>query len=135
MIPLPRGSRARLLRSLALDRGFATAEFAMVLPAVFLMGVMILWVLSLFITQIQIQSASYLIARDVARNQMDIYDPQKQLPADFEVHKTITNNLVTVKVSVHKSLLNQRVPCGVDLSAVSIAELERLSVDQASQSY
>ena len=107
----------------------------MVLPAVFLMGVMILWVLSLFITQIQIQSASYLIARDVARNQMNIYDPQKQLPADFEVHKTITNNFVTVKVRVHKSLLNQRVPWGVDLSAVSIAELERLSVEQTSQNY
>lgn len=135
MIPLPRGSRARLLRSLALDRGFATAEFAMVLPAVVLVGVMILWVLSLFITQIQIQSASYLIARDVARNQMNIYDPQKQLPADFEVHKTITNNFVTVKVRVHKSLLNQRVPWGVDLSAVSIAELERLSVEQTSQNY
>lgn len=132
-MPLPRGSRARLLRGLALDRGFATAEFAMVLPAVVLVGVMILWVLSLFITQFQIQSASYSIARNIARYQTDRYDPQKQLPADFEVQKTITNNLVTVKVGVHKTLLNQRVPWGVNLSAVSVSELERLSVDQTSQ--
>lgn len=122
---LPRWSRARLLRSFALDRGFATAEFAVVLPAVIFIGAIILWVLSLFITQLQIQSASYVIARNVARDQQESSFAHEHIPTEFKVQKTIQNNLVTVKVSVRKSVLNQRIPWAVELSAVTVSELER----------
>lgn len=121
----PRWSRARLLRSFALDRGFATAEFAVVLPAVIFVGAIILWVLSLFITQLQIQSASYVIARNVARGQQESAFAHEHIPTEFRVQKTIQNNLVTVKVSVRKSVLNQRIPWAVELSAVAVSELER----------
>jgi len=124
-------SRAKQLRSFALDRGFATAEFAIVLPAVVLVGAMLLWVLSLFITQLEIQSASYSIARDISRGQVASGNLGSHLPANYEVNKTITNNFVTVKINVQKSLLNQRLPWGIELSAIAISELERSNASSA----
>ena len=125
----PRRSRARLLRSFALDRGFATAEFAIVLPAVVLVGAMVLWVLSLFFTQLQIQAASYSLARNLSRGQMDIAVLQTQLPSGYKVQKSVNNNFVTVRIGVRKSLLNQPIPWGVDLEALAVCELERSSAD------
>ena len=122
-------SRARLLRSFALDRGFATAEFAIVLPAVVLVAAMVLWVLSLFFTQLQIQAASYSMARNLSRGQLDIAGLQAQLPSNYKVQESAANNFVTVRVGVHKSLLNQRIPWGVDLEALAVSELERSSAD------
>jgi len=128
---LPDWSRAKLLRSFALDRGFATAEFAIVLPAVVLVGAMLLWVLSLFITQLEIQSASYSIARDISRGQIINANLESQLPADYKVRKTITNNFVTVEIGVRKPLMNQRLPWGIELSAIAISELERSNASSA----
>jgi len=130
-MPMPNWSRAKPLRSFALDRGFATAEFAMVLPAVVLVGAMILWALSLFITQLQLQSASYSIARQIARGETNVANLQNQLPSDFKVQRVISNNSVTVKIAVRKSLLNQQVPWAIQLSAIAVSELERSNVDQA----
>ena len=128
---LPHRSRAKHLRSFALDRGFATAEFAIVLPAVVFVGAMLLWALSLFITQLEIQSASYSIARDISRGQLDSTIQESQLPADYNVHTTISNNFVTVKIDVRKSLMNQRLPWGIELSAIAISELERSGASPA----
>ena len=126
---LPCWSRAKASRGFALDHGFATAEFAIVLPAVVFVLAFIMWVLSLFITQLQIQSASYSIARNIARGEIGINDTQSQFPAEYKIQKIVANNFVTVKVDVQKSLLNQRVPWAVELSAVAVSEMERLSVD------
>jgi len=128
---MPHWSRAKQLRSFALDRGFATAEFAIVLPAVVLVGAMILWALSLFITQLQLQSASYSIAREIARGQTNVANLQEQLPSDFKVAKMISNDSVTVKIEVRKSILNQKLPWAIQLSAMAVSELERSNVDQA----
>lgn len=128
---LARRSRAQLLRSFALDRGFATAEFAMVLPAVLLVGAMIVWVLSLSITQLQIQSAAYSIARSTASGQTDVAEMPNKFPANFRIKKIISSNYVTVEIDVRKPLMNQHVPLGVDLSAVAISKLERTSATQS----
>lgn len=126
-----RRSRAQPLRSFALDRGFATAEFAMVLPAVVLIGAMIVWVLSLFITQLQIQTAAYSIARSTASGQIDSAEMQNQLPANFRIKKIVSSNYVTVEIDVRKPLMNQRVPWGIELSAVAISRLEQTSATQS----
>jgi len=56
---------------------------------------------------------------------------QEHLPSDFKVAKMISNDSVTVKIEVRKSILNQKVPWAIQLSAMAVSELERSNVDQA----
>lgn len=122
---MPLWSRAKSLRSFALDHGYATAEFAVLMPAVVLVGAVLLWVFSLVISQFQIQSASYAIARNLARGQQINILGMNKLPSSYQVQKVFEDGLVTVKVTVHKPLMNQHLPLGVELSAISSAQLER----------
>lgn len=123
-------SRAKLLRGFALDHGYATAEFAMILPAVLFIGFTLIWALSLFFTQLQIQTAAYSIARDIGRGQTDDSNQNVHLPHGFKLEKTFAPDYVTVKISVHKDLLGRRLPVGIDMSTSSVAELERSGGNQ-----
>ncbi len=62
---------------------------------------------------------------------MDSTNLESHLPADYKVRKTITNNFVTVKIDVQKSLMNQRLPWGIELSAIAVSELERSNASPA----
>jgi len=121
---MPLRSRAKLLRNFALDHGYATAEFAVVLPAVVFVGALILWVFSLLITQFQIQSASYEMARNLARGQ-DISTAVNKFPSDFKLQKIVESDNVIVKISVRKSLMNRHVPWGIELAALATSQLEQ----------
>jgi hypothetical protein len=123
MFEVPK-SRARLLRSLALDAGFATAEFAVVLPAVIFMGAVLIWALSLCVTQLQIESAAYSATRELIRGDKIPTSLLAALPPNSTISQEVSGDVLTVSVSARQTIGIPGMPWSVELQAHSIGHLE-----------
>ena len=80
------------------SRGFAVAEFAVVLPAVICLVSIFIWILSLCITQIQLVTAAGQIARTVSRGG-DAVAIEKSLPIGTTVSVLKDTEVINVLVS------------------------------------
>jgi len=124
MLDLPK-SRARLLRSLALDAGFATAEFAVVLPAVIFIGSIFVWVLSLCVTQLQIESAAYWATRELIRGDKIPARLIDALPHNSTLREQRSGNILTVTVATKRTIRIPGIPWAVELKAHASGHLEK----------
>jgi len=86
------------------SRGFAVAEFAVVLPAVIFLVSIFMWILSLCITQIQLVTAAGQIVRTVSRGG-DARVIENSLPKGTTVRVSKDSEVFNVLVSN-----NQRLP-------------------------
>ena len=83
----------------------------------------------IFVFGINYNQTGNVVIESVDKNNQVISKTYEIKKRQYKIQKIVTNNFVTVKVDVQKSLLNQRVPWAVELSAVAVSEMERLSVD------
>ena len=107
-----------------LDHGFATAEFAAVLPSLILVAVTILQILSLCCTQIQIQSMSYLIAKNVARGELVSDLLAKANNGGMRVEEFRDGKYLTVRVTTDRALGVLPKKFSIHLVAETVSDVE-----------
>ncbi|MBU6348302.1 MAG: hypothetical protein KGQ38_06800 [Actinomycetales bacterium] len=106
------------------DCGYATAEFAAVIPSVMMIGMSILWAISLCLTQIRLQEISFVLARDLARGQNITVQINECAKQGIAVAQLNDRENVTVKATADRSIgILQRIH-KVELTAVSVAHIE-----------
>ena len=115
---------ARLCRNVRCSSGFATVEFAMTLPLLALAMSLGLWLSSLGLAQIQLQSGATTAARILARGEVLPVSFTNQLPRGAVLDSTFTTESVTVLLSLDKRTPLSRIPMAVKLKARSVANLE-----------
>lgn len=96
----------------------------MTLPLLALAMCLGLWVLSLGLLQIQLQSSAATAARILARGEDLPAIFTDQLPNGAVLETTFTPESVTVHVSLDKESPLSKIPMNINLNASSVANLE-----------
>ena len=109
---------------IAPESGYATAEFAMVLPALLLIGIGLIWIAGLCLTQLQIQNTAYLVAREVGSGQK-IEQAIKPLQIrNLTFAEASDGKYVTIKVNTRRKLFFLPTKLQVTLEAVAVSRIE-----------
>ena len=120
-----KGPTARLFMSLRCSCGFATVELALTLPLLALAMCFGLWLSSLGLAQIQLQSSATTAARILARGEELPTDFTDRLPSGAELESTFTSEYVTVHLTLDRASPLSKIPIASDLNARSVANLEK----------
>lgn len=115
---------ARILLKFRDNNGYATVELAMTLPLLALAMCLGLWLSSLGMAQIQLQSSAATAARILARGENLPATFTDQLPNGAVLETTFTPESVTVQVSLDKASPLSKIPMNINLNARSVANLE-----------
>lgn len=106
------------------NHGFATAEFAIVLPAVVLITGIFMWILSLCITQIKLESAAHVIARQESRGTTANNIVNELKSGGFSTQVDRVGEFVEVTVEGSRKLLSGGINFTVNMRAKSVAVAE-----------
>ena len=120
----PKVLTARMLLKLRNSNGYATVELAMTLPILALAMCLCLWVSSLGVMQIQLQSSATTAARILARGENLPAGFTDQLPNGAVLDSEFTVDSVTVNLSLDRASPLSRIPMDIELNARSVANLE-----------
>jgi hypothetical protein len=107
----------------ARDRGSATAELAVSLPALMLMVFLALTAVAAVRTQLQCVDAAREAARAAARGEPGPAAGRRVAPPGAVVTVTVDGDIVRATVGTHVRPLGGRLP-GFDVSATAVAAVE-----------
>jgi hypothetical protein len=105
------------------DRGSATAEFAVGLPALVLMTLVAVSAVSAVLTKMECVDAAREAARAAARGESGVQGGARVAPGGATVVVSVNGDLVSATVRAHVSPLSGRLP-GFDVSATAVASVE-----------
>ena len=101
--------------------GFAVAEFAIVIPAIIMIAVISLWLLSLCIRQVQLETAAGSIARELSRHNSNPEVINQLTPAETKLHTKFDGEFVVAELQATEQFPFRLFPLRIDLHACSRA--------------
>ena len=106
------------------NHGYATAEFAMVLPVLTFFVMSFIWIAGLCVTQLQIQNTAFVLARDLSRGQSVSEVSKLARMNNFEIEQVSDGHYISVMVTARRSILPVLKTREVKLAAMSVGRLE-----------